>query len=94
MLRTNQSTTDIDLALALENEEGTFLAQKGGQSFLVVAEKGHSIASMRAVGQVLPVPPPMASEPWFVTKISPSTEVTGEGSRDRGRREHAGAIRD
>jgi hypothetical protein len=91
MLRTNQTTTDIDLALALENEEGTFLAQKAGQTFLVVAEKGHSIASMRAVGQVLPVPPPAASDPWHVTKISNSTEVIGErnGSPGYGRREHA-----
>jgi len=94
MLRTNQSTTDIDLALALENEEGTFLAQKAGQSFLVVAEKGHSIASMRAVGQVLPLPPPAAADPWYITKISTSTELTGEGSRDRSRREHVGAGRD
>jgi hypothetical protein len=94
MLRTNQSTTDVDLALALENEEGTFLAQKAGQCFLVVAEKGHSIASMRAVGQVLPVPPPAASDPWYITKISNSTELTGEGSRERGRREHGGAARD
>jgi hypothetical protein len=90
MLRTNQSTTDVDLALALDNEEGTFLAQKAGQSFLVVAEKGHSIASMRAVGQVLAVPPPAATDPWYITKISNSTEVTMEaaGSRDRNGREH------
>jgi hypothetical protein len=94
MLRTNQSTTDVDLALALENEEGTFLAQKAGQSFLVVAEKGHSIASMRAVGQVLPVPPPAASDPWYITKIGTSTEINGEGSRDRSRREHASVVRD
>jgi len=96
MLRTNQSTTDIDLALALENEEGTFLAQKAGLSFLVVAEKGHSIASMRAVGQVLPVPPPAASDPWFITKISNSTEVSAErtGVPGYNRREHAVAGRD
>ncbi len=96
MLRTNQSTTDVDLALALENEEGTFLAQKAGQSFLVIAEKGHSIASMRAVGQVLPTPPPAASDPWYITKISSSTEITteGAGSRDRSRREHGSLVRD
>jgi hypothetical protein len=87
MLRTNQSTTDVDLALALENEEGTFLAQKAGQSFLVVAEKGHSIASMRSIGQVLPVPPPAASDPWYVTKIGSSTDINSEGARDRARRE-------
>ena len=90
MLRTNQNTTDIDLALALENEEGTFLAQKGGQTFLVVAEKGHSIASMRAVGQVLPVPQPAASDPWFITKISNTTDAMNERS-GYGRREHAAA---
>ena len=91
MLRTNQSTTDIDLALGLENEEGTFLAQKGGQTFLVIAEKGHSIASMRAVGQVLPVPRPVASDPWHITKISTSTEVIGErnGAAGFSRREQA-----
>jgi len=96
MLRTNESTSDVDLALALENEEGTFLAQRAGQSFLVIAEKGHSIASMRAVGQVLPVPALAASDPWHITKISSSTEVTteGVGSRDRSRREHGSLVRD
>jgi len=96
MLRTNQSTTDVDLALALENEEGTFLAQKAGQSFLVIAEKGHSIASMRSIGQVLPVPPPAATDPWYITKISGATELTGEGlgSRDRSRRDHGSLVRD
>lgn len=91
MLRTNQSATDTDLALALEDEEGTFLAQKAGQTFLVVAEKGHSIASMRAVGQVLPVPQQAASEPWYITKISNSTEVMTEptGAPGNNRREHA-----
>ena len=96
MIRTNQTTTDVDLALALENEEGTFLAQKAGQSFLVIAEKGHSIASMRSIGQVLQVPPPAAADPWYITKISSSTEVTAEGpgSRDRNRREHGSLVRD
>lgn len=89
MLRTNQSTTDMDLALALEGEEGTFLAQKAGQTFLVVAEKGHSIASIRAVGQVLPVPQPAASEPWYITKISNSIEVNADNGGPAYRREHA-----
>lgn len=82
MLRTNQSTTDVDLALALENEEGTFLAQKAGQSFLVVAEKGHSIASMRSVGQHAET-----SDPWFITKIGNSTDVPLEGKHSRSTRE-------
>jgi hypothetical protein len=96
MIRTNQSTTDVDLALALENEEGTFLAQKAGHSFLVVAEKGHSIASMRAVGQVLAVPPSSASDPWYITKISNAAELTAEGggSRDRSGREASRLVRD
>jgi hypothetical protein len=92
MLRVNQSTTDQDLALALENEHGTFLAQKGGQSFLVVAEEGHSIASLRAVGRpVVEVTPPGAGEqPWVITKISNSTEILSEASgygRERRSRE-------
>ena len=89
MLKTNQSTTDVDLALALENEEGTFLAQKSGQAFLVVAEKGHSIASMRAM-------PPAASDPWYITKIGNSTEIApeGSGSKDRGGREHNRTVRE
>lgn len=96
MLRTNQSTTDVDLALALDNEEGTFLAQKAGQSFLVVAEKGHSIASMRSVGQVLAVPPPAASDPWYITKISNSTEIGIDpaGLRDRNGRDHNRIVRE
>lgn len=89
MLRVNQNIQDEDLALALENEEGTFLAQKSGQSFLVVAERGHSIASMRSVGQTLPVPPPLASEPWFITKISNSTDVIKESSGYRERERYA-----
>ncbi len=79
MLRINQTTTDQDLALALEDEHGTFLAQKGGQCFVVVAQEGHSIASLRSVGrQFVEAAPTAGEQPWFITKISNSTEALTE----------------
>ncbi len=89
MLRINQTTTDQDLALALQDEHGTFLAQKGGQCFVVIAEEGHSIASLRSVGRpVVEATPTAGEQPWYITKISSSTESLGEVpgfSRDRRR---------
>ena len=86
MLRVNQTTTDQDLALALENENGTFLAQKGGNCFLVVSEEGHSIASLRSVGKPVETAPTATDQPWYITKISNSTEVLSDQSSYGGSR--------
>mgnify|MGYP001104492445 CR=1 FL=1 len=76
-LELQQSITANDLARALDNDSGTFLAQQGGQNFLVVAKEGHSIASIRPVGQRTNAIPsqPYGVEPWTITKLSETTDV-------------------
>jgi hypothetical protein len=65
----NQPTTALDLARSLNGESGTFIAQQGGQNFLVTAAEGHSIKSLRPVGQRSQTVP-ATIEPWTITKIS------------------------
>ena len=71
MLRVNETVSNQDLARALDGEEGTFLAQRCGQSYLVTAQSGHSIKSFRPIGLPEPVNMPIGSNPAFnVTKLS------------------------
>ncbi len=66
----NDNTVARDLAQALEGNEGTFLAQQGGQTYIAVSRKGHSIISLRPVGQRAMVPSTGQPEPWAIEKIS------------------------
>jgi hypothetical protein len=88
-LQINVPVSGLDLASLLQGEEGFFLCQNRGQNFITVAKAGHSIAfGPTPIGK--PIQEQMAAsvgpEPWFVTKISNSTEfadyrTTGPVSR-------------
>lgn len=64
----------LNLAGALQDDEGTFLCHNGGQSYIVEAAPGHSIVSgPTPVGpRVQQLPQNTAgsmAEPWTITKI-------------------------
>ena len=66
-----------DLASLLDGEQGLFLCQNRGQNYLTVAKAGHSIAfGPTPIGKAIQeqVVASVGPEPWFVTKISHSTE--------------------
>jgi hypothetical protein len=67
----------LDLASLLQGEEGFFLCQNRGQNYITVAKAGHSIAfGPMPIGRIIQEEPSinLEPEPWFVTKISNSTE--------------------
>ena len=76
-LQINVPVSGLDLAGLLQGEEGLFLCQNRGQDYIAVAKAGHSIAyGPTPIGRVI-IEQPSSSvgpEPWFVTKISNSTE--------------------
>ena len=76
-LQVGQRTIASDLAQGLQNNEGTFFCQLGGQSYIAVAKAGHSITSLRPVG--LPVVEASQAlsgrKEWIIEKIS-DQEVT------------------
>jgi hypothetical protein len=77
-LEINVPVSGLDLASLLEGEQGLFLCQNRGQNYLTVAKSGHSIAfGPTPIGKPILEQVPTASgpEPWFVTKISNSTEL-------------------
>src|SRR5216110_2476741 len=76
-LQINVPVSGLDLAGLLQGEEGLFLCQNRGQDYIAVAKAGHSIAyGPTPIGRVIQEQPTasIAPEPWFVTKISNSTE--------------------
>lgn len=77
-LEINVPVSGLDLASLLEGEQGLFLCQNRGQNYLTVAKAGHSIAfGPTPIGRVVQEQPVSAlgPEPWFVTKISNSTDL-------------------
>ena len=77
-LQINVPVSGLDLAALLQGEEGFFLCQNRGQNYITVAKAGHSIAfGPTPIGK--PIVEQMATssgpEPWFVPKISNSTEL-------------------
>ncbi len=81
MLNVNQTTQALDLAQALRDEQGTYIARQGGQNYLVRCASGHSIVSGPT-----PLGPPIAGfvqvstlapEPWAITKISDQVDQQG-----------------
>lgn len=72
-----QRVVALDLAQALEDNEGTFICQQSGQSYLAVARKGHSITSLRPVGRrfIEATPVSGGQEAWIVERIS-NQEIT------------------
>ncbi len=71
-LEIGQRVTALDLAQALDGNEGTFMCQQAGQSYIAVSKPGHSITSLRPVGRrfVEPTSVAVGQEPWLVEKIS------------------------
>jgi hypothetical protein len=77
-LEINVPVSGLDLASLLEGEQGLFLCQNRGQNYITVAKSGHSIAfGPTPIGKpiVEQVGTTSAPEPWFVTKITNSTEL-------------------
>ena len=77
-LEINVPVSALDLASLLDGEQGLFLCQNRGQNYITVAKAGHSIAfGPMPIGK--PIQEQVAAivgpEPWFVTKISNSTEL-------------------
>jgi hypothetical protein len=73
----NVPVSGLDLASLLHGEEGLFLCQNRGQNYITVAKAGHSIAfGPTPIGRGIQQQPSVSlgPEPWFVTKISNSTE--------------------
>jgi len=76
-LQINVPVSGLDLASLLEGEQGLFLSQNRGQNYITVAKPGHPIVfGPMPIGQAIrEQAPTLAPEPWFVTKISNSTEL-------------------
>jgi len=77
-LEINVPVSGLDLASLLEGEQGLFLCQNRGQNYITVAKAGHSIAfGPTPIGKPIQeqVATTVGPEPWFVTKISNSTEL-------------------
>ena len=82
MLKQNQPQTTYDLAELLKGEEGTYLAQRAGQTFVVESQAGHSIKSIVPVGCIESSQVPAGSNPpWTVTRIDNLTGQETGGQR-------------
>jgi hypothetical protein len=78
-LQINVPVSGLDLAALLQGGEGFFLCQNRGQNYITVAKAGHSIAfGPTPIGRIIQEQPSLTvgPEPWYVTKISNSTEFT------------------
>ena len=80
-LEVNVPVSGLDLASLLEGEQGVFLSQSRGQNYITVAKPGHPIAfGPMPIGQAIPEQvPSVGPEPWYVTKISNSTDLAEFG---------------
>jgi hypothetical protein len=76
-LQINVPVSGLDLATLLEGEQGLFLSQNRGQNYITVAKPGHPIVfGPMPIGQAFAEQAQaVGPEPWFVTKISNSTDV-------------------
>jgi hypothetical protein len=76
-LEVNVPVSGLDLASLLEGEQGVFLSQSRGQNYITVAKPGQPIAfGPMPIGQAVPEQvPAVGPEPWYVTKISNSTDL-------------------
>jgi hypothetical protein len=77
-LEINVPVSGLDLASLLDGEQGLFLCQNRGQNYITVAKAGHSIAfGPTPIGKAIQEQPTttVGPEPWFITKISNSTEL-------------------
>lgn len=76
-LEVNVPVSGLDLASLLEGEQGVFLSQSRGQNYITVAKPGQPIAfGPMPIGQAVPEQvATVGPEPWYVTKISNSTDL-------------------
>jgi hypothetical protein len=76
-LEINVPVSGLDLTTILEGEQGLFLSQNRGQNYITVAKPGHPIVfGPMPIGQAVPEQTSsLGPEPWFVTKISDSTDL-------------------
>ena len=77
-LEINVPVSGLDLASLLDGEQGLFLCQNRGQNYITVAKAGHSIAfGPTPIGKAIQeqAVTTLGPEPWFITKISNSTEL-------------------
>lgn len=77
-LEINTPVSGMDLANLLEGEQGLFLSQNRGQTYITVAAPGHPIAfGPMPIGQAIPeqIPITAVPEPWVVTKIGNSADL-------------------
>ncbi len=79
-IQVEQTITAPDLAQALQDEQGSFLVQQGGQAYIALSRQGHSIVSLRPVGPRIPtLNIGSSAENWVVTKLSDNVEFAGAG---------------
>ncbi len=92
-IQTNQTIQAQDLAQALEGSEGTFLCQNAGQSYFVVARRGHSIVNgPTPVGYPAPVQQ-LGAQPWSITKVSNQEISLGQAGEQSQYRDQQGQQR-
>ena len=85
----NQMVTGADLARLLEENEGTFLCQQSGTTYIATAQRGHSITSLRQYGRKFVEVPSQNSGPelWSVQKLSNQSISTEGLDYERSQRE-------
>jgi len=80
-LQIGVTATGLDLAAALDGDQGTFVCQQGGQTYLVGAKEGHSISygptpiGVRVIEANLSNS--LSPEPWKITKIA-DNDITAQ----------------
>lgn len=88
----NQPQQTYDVAQLLQNEHGTFLVQRAGQTAIVTAQEGHSISSWTPVGTIEPSTLTVGNNPPYTcTRISDDVlnqsqnreEASGRNSNQR-----------
>jgi hypothetical protein len=83
----NVPMSGLNLADLLEGEQGLFLSQNRGQTYITVAKPRQPIAfGPMPIGQAIPeqVSVTAGPEPWVVTKISSSADLREFRGRSAG----------
>lgn len=81
----NQSVTGNDLAIIVEGDSGTYIAQNNNQFFVVISTPTQPLKSLRPLSQS------SSPELWTVTKISLRDISEESGSRAHGAAGSAGS---
>src|SRR4051812_34222821 len=87
-LQINEPVMGEDLAALLDEDEGAYICQNRGQSYLVASRHGHSITfGPTPIGRPIEeaVKSGFYAEPWTVTKISDDPSFIESNWRSSGR---------